>query len=103
MLSLEQIKKQPMNRIILPFSGVVSRRLPTWPLGNKANFKFKGECRITAADPLCYSGLVRGRVGYEVLQVADKALELMEKLVSPVIVFQHTKGERICSALLLVD
>lgn len=61
-----QVKEQPMNRILLPLVGCISRVYPSLALGDKAfNTMFPIMDEIIATDMLCYHGKIRARIADE--------------------------------------
>ena len=92
MLSIEQVKAKPINRVLAPLSGMIASVVPQIPVAPKAKIK-PGLEWITEEldqDPLAYRGLVRAGMGAEVLVEVDKTMEMAPQLTAPVLLIHNT-------------
>ncbi len=105
-LSVEKIKRQPKNAVLLPLLSVLSRTWPTLALGDKAAPTTDAAKRLeqdkradTAAAPEhrtgIYGGLLRTRVAAEVLKVTDVAVAQADRWVMPAL-FVHSRTDTMC-------
>ena len=84
MLSLERVKKKPINRILLPLSGCISSCWPTLAVGSKAENEFFPEIKAeNDSDELNYHGKVRARVVTEFFSAVDRAVESAPRIECP--------------------
>merc|ERR1712216_272823 len=93
MLNVDQVKRKPINRILLPISGVLAVLTPLLPVAAKAKNVMYPEMReLFDKDPLCYSAAVRAHMAVECLAVVDDTMDKASKLTAPVVVF-HSKND----------
>lgn len=87
MLSVERIKAQPVNSILLPLVDCFSACWPTLPAGGKApNTKYPIIDEYLKRDPLTYKGRVRARVASECLKACDDVLEGAGRITMPLLI-----------------
>lgn len=91
MLSLEQVKAKPINKVLLPFVSVLACVVPLLPIGAKAkNTFFPDIYEAYQLDPLTYCGKVRTSMSKECLGAVDRAMECAAQLTAPCLIF-HSK------------
>uniref|UniRef100_A0A0G4FYK9 Serine aminopeptidase S33 domain-containing protein n=1 Tax=Chromera velia CCMP2878 TaxID=1169474 RepID=A0A0G4FYK9_9ALVE len=97
MLALEEVKKKPVNKILLPISSMISALTPNLAVaaGKEPNLQFPDLEAEVEKDPLFYNGLVRARVARECLRVVDVVQQAAPKLTKPLIIF-HAKSDTQC-------
>lgn len=92
MLSVEQIKKKPANKVLLPISSFVAAILPALPVAPKAkplpHLAFL--TKELDADPLAYRGLVRARLACEILATVESTQERAAALTAPALLIHNT-------------
>uniref|UniRef100_A0A7R9YFC4 Serine aminopeptidase S33 domain-containing protein n=1 Tax=Pinguiococcus pyrenoidosus TaxID=172671 RepID=A0A7R9YFC4_9STRA len=96
MLSVEGIKKQPLNRILLPLVDYLSRWFPTMAIGSKAeSTTFPELHRNLQMDPLTYDGPFRARTASENLRAMDEAMDQAELVQAPILMV-HSYADTMC-------
>ena len=84
MLSVEKVKNQCKNRILLPISSCMSVLLPTLAIVSKAENKRYPEIeKNQREDPLNYHGLMRVRFGTENMETCDSIMATSHNIVAP--------------------
>ena len=105
-LSVEKVKRQPKNAVLLPLLSVLSKAWPTLALGDKAApttdaaKRLEQDKRADAAAASehrtgIYSGLLRARVAAEILKVTDIAVAQADRWVMPAL-FVHSRTDTMC-------
>jgi acylglycerol lipase len=92
MLSVEKVKKQCKNAILLPISGCVSKCWPTLAVGSKAkNTMYPEIGKHHDEDPLNYVGMVRARMAVEMIDACDLIQAISHKIVTPTFIVHSSK------------
>eukprot|EP00242_Pyramimonas_sp_CCMP2087_P006857 CAMPEP_0198218088 /NCGR_PEP_ID=MMETSP1445-20131203/67289_1 /TAXON_ID=36898 /ORGANISM="Pyramimonas sp., Strain CCMP2087" /LENGTH=316 /DNA_ID=CAMNT_0043894979 /DNA_START=174 /DNA_END=1121 /DNA_ORIENTATION=- len=93
MLSLEKISKQLVNRVLKPFSKLLSVVVPTWGLVKvERNVMFPLVQEDLDKDPLIYHGWTRVRSATEYVQSSEETVQAMPDMTFPFIVF-HSRND----------
>eukprot|EP00511_Aplanochytrium_stocchinoi_P004249 CAMPEP_0204823798 /NCGR_PEP_ID=MMETSP1346-20131115/1865_1 /ASSEMBLY_ACC=CAM_ASM_000771 /TAXON_ID=215587 /ORGANISM="Aplanochytrium stocchinoi, Strain GSBS06" /LENGTH=341 /DNA_ID=CAMNT_0051950593 /DNA_START=62 /DNA_END=1087 /DNA_ORIENTATION=+ len=91
MLSLEQLKQDRMNQLLLPIAGCLQSIAPTLRLASEAeNNMFPQESEYLRNDILCDHTTVRLRVGWECLIGVENARNAVEKITCPILIFHSS-------------
>jgi alpha-beta hydrolase superfamily lysophospholipase len=87
MLSVEQLKEVPINKLLLPAASFLSSAFPRMPLsGYTPNLLYPLEEEAFLNERMCYAGRLRARVGVECMRACDDVQANMSALVSSVLV-----------------
>lgn len=92
MISLEQMKAHPINRVLLPMADCLSYMVPKARLAKKADNEFFPEdARLFDEDPLTEGNQhVRTRVAVECRRIIEQAREELSKVECPILIFAST-------------
>ena len=84
MLSVEKVKNQCKNRVLLPLSSCVSTLFPTLAIISKAqNNRYPEIAKNQKADALNYHGMIRARYGTEMMDTCDSIMATSHNIVAP--------------------
>ncbi len=86
----------PLLKRVSSFLAKVAPRLPTLPSQNNVLSRDPEVERHFLADPLCYNGKVKARMGHEVLVASTETRERMGQLTLPMLIM-HGEKDRLTS------
>jgi len=92
MLSLDQVRAKPINRLLLPISGCMSALLPTLRVAHKDVHIEPRQEKHYNADPLNEQGMIRARVAFECLEAVDRARANVSRISKPIFIL-HSKND----------
>jgi len=90
MMSLEQLKRDKVNSILLPVASCLSAMVPKLRLVSESENRFPEEAAYIDADALCDHVAVRVRVGVECLNGVSSAREKASHITCPLLVFHSS-------------
>ena len=96
LVTMDEVKKKPMNKVLRPLVGVLAVCAPALAAGKKS----PNPHAVTAAefqnDPLTYNGKVRARVAREVLNSEEGVVDRLRKVRCPLLVL-HSVADTLTS------